>query len=147
MNLKNFSQLLSHRSLASTAFVNVTSLLIDPNENTSLKALRVWIQHRVMTTQQDADERMKLSQRRYYADYEGKLCNEPLPFTAGLYVSFDWLLLTTSAAEWLANESYSKLMPWKLSPFKIFEVTSSTLAIDEDGIRNTVWINHAILAP
>lgn len=55
--------------------------------------------------------------------------------------------MATFAAEPLATESYSNLMPLKKGSFKIVEVSSGAIKIGEDGIQNTVSINWAATPP
>lgn len=49
--------------------------------------------------------------------------------------------MTTPAPENLANALYNKLMPRQTGPFKIIEVSPTTLKIDDDGIQMTVSVD------
>lgn len=50
--------------------------------------------------------------------------------------------MMTLAAERLVIESYRKLLSVKTRPFRVVEVTRTTITIDERGIRNTVSVGR-----
>lgn len=55
--------------------------------------------------------------------------------------------MAASVTEHLATESFNKLMPLEPGPFKVVEVSPTTVTIDEDGIHDTVRIVRPTLAP
>lgn len=75
------------------------------------------------------------------------MCNVPKTFTAGQYISLDRPPMTTSTADRMMTESYSKLMPPKTRRFKIIEVSPTPIRIEEDGVWATVSIDQATLSP
>lgn len=80
-------------------------------------------------------------------DYNRKIGNELLLFTARQYLYGDWPPMTVSASEHLATESHNKLMPPTTRPFNVIGVSLATAAIYEEGIPNTVYMERATLAP
>lgn len=70
-----------------------------------------------------------------------------LSFTVGQYIYFHQPAMATTDTERLSAESYNKLMHTKPGPFKVIEVSQTTITIDEDGIQNTICIHGAPLAP
>lgn len=54
--------------------------------------------------------------------------------------------MTTSAAKGLVTKSYNKLLSVKTGPFKVVEVSPTTVPIDEDGIYNTVSVDRSTVA-
>lgn len=55
--------------------------------------------------------------------------------------------MTISATAHLATESYCKQISDKTGTFHVNEVTSTTVMLDEDSIRNTVSMYRATVAP
>lgn len=56
------------------------------------------------------DKNLKVPQKHYKLDHDMKVCFEPT-YAPGAYVNFDKPVLTISAAESLAPEGSSELMP------------------------------------
>lgn len=55
--------------------------------------------------------------------------------------------MTTSAAECMEIEYYSKLLSAKNGPFRVVETTPTTMTIHEESIRNTVFVDRATVTP
>lgn len=90
---------------------NLTVLLTNAIAITSPNALRARLLHRFVTMPQGADKRTKLSQRQLNNDKDRRVLSAPLSFSVKQYFYIDRPPLTTSAADGLATESYSNLMP------------------------------------
>lgn len=61
-------------------------------------------------------------------------------FSAGQFIYIHWPPKMTSAAERLVTEFYNKLIPPETWPFRIIEVSPTTVTIGKEGIQNTVSI-------
>lgn len=76
-----------------------------------------------------------------------KFRNAPLMFTAELYIYQYQPAMITFATDSLATEVWNKLTPSITGLFTIIAISPTTFTNDEDGIRNIVSIDQAILVP
>lgn len=65
----------------------------------------------------------------------------------GQYVYLDIAPMTTSAAEPLLTKSYNKRLLAKMGAFTVIKVSQTTVAIDNDRIRNAMSIERATEKP
>lgn len=65
----------------------------------------------------------------------------------GLYMYTDRLPMKVSATKRLATVLYRESGSQSIGQFSIVKISSCTVTIDEDGIWNTVSVDHATLAP
>lgn len=84
--------------------------------------------------------------RCYEFDHNSKICNASKKIEIGKYVHLD-LLMTTSAAELLASDSYSEVLSVKMGLFRAMEDSPTTMTIDEVRIRNTVFVDQTASFP
>lgn len=63
------------------------------------------------------------------------------------YVNLEQPPITTSAAELPTTESSSKLLSAKTVPFRVVDVTPTTMKIDKEGKRSTVSMDRPTVAP
>lgn len=68
-----------------------------------------------------------------------------LRFCQLVYV--DYRPLSTSTADKMTVEVYSKLLSGALGPYRVTLTTSHTFTIDQDRIKNTFSADCALLAP
>lgn len=78
-----------------------------------------------------ADRRMKYALRRHKVEHDRNVCAGPPSITSGKNTYMFRLSPTAFAAERIPIESYKKLMPPRLGPSRIMEVSSNNLIIDE----------------
>lgn len=64
----------------------------------------------------------------------------------GQYIYFKRPLMTTSPAEHLMTESYSKLLAFKGGSFMVIYISSRAETIEKNGIRNTVSVDRTTVA-
>lgn len=88
------------------------------------------------------DRRAKQWQQRYEAHFNHKIRHLPR-FRLNYSVNIHRSALTMTAADKLATEAYSRLLPRTAGPFLIPAVEEHTLTIEEDGTPNTISIDRA----
>lgn len=91
--------------------------------------------------------RMKAAEGPFNSDHDKEVRKVLYTIGRGPEIYLDRAPIVTSAPERLATDSYSKLMPPETVPFKILKLSPTTVTIDEDGVRNSISINQATLAP
>lgn len=88
------------------------------------------------------DKTLKEAQTRYKKHFAESERNLPTISPVD-YVYLDrWPSLKT-AAERMAGEPRSKLLPKAADPFRVTDLTSHTITIDEDGLSNIIPIYRA----
>lgn len=95
---------------------------------------------------QYVDSRMKATQRCYKCDHDRLICNAPKKIEVGQYVYIDQPPITTYIAEGLAAGLYCKLLSVKTRSQREIEVRPTTVAIDENGIQNTIPVDLATVS-
>lgn len=88
----------------------------------------------------------KQAKKRYKVHFDRSVRCQP-PFGMKNFVHADRLQLTVTAADGVATESYSKLLPRAFGPFRTAPVGQHTLSIHKDRIPNTISIDCAMLVP
>lgn len=141
MNFTPLSPVLSHHPPGPTTFNSPTASPADARATTTLHAFQPLLLHRVAKMRQYAEKRIRSWQRLYKYCHDLKVFNVPLLVTVGQYIYLDCPPITTSATERLATGSYKKVMSPKTWPFKVIEVSPTTISTKEDGVRNTVSVD------
>lgn len=95
---------------------------------------------------EDADKRMKKTQRRYKADQDKGIRNASKNIEVGQYVYVDRPPVTSSTVEGTATQLYSQLLSVKTGLFRVVEVLPTIVTIDVDCIRNIVSGDQAKVA-
>lgn len=137
----------SPRAPGPTKFENPTATKTDAAEIHSPDFLQVGLLCTRSTIKHDLYMWMKTWCCRNKFDQYLKVLNAPLHFTPWQYNYIDRPPPSISAVVLLETVSYYKLMPFKLDPSRIVEVSPRKLAVDEDGKWNTESIYRATLVP
>lgn len=137
---KLFSFILSTTRLPHGSIAIARPMPPDVSEIDPRHAYRLRLIHRAFLLRKIAITNSKI-QARYKMDYNKDVRFEPL-FAAGDFAFVERPPLTASAADRLAFERYSKLLPRRTEPFRAISVRPEYVRIDQNGIRNTVSINR-----
>lgn len=106
--------------------------------------MREMIQARKLALPTELVNRKLKSQTRYKQDYNQSVW-ETSHFAPNIYVLPDSPSLRAnmdSAAESLSMKEYNKPQSRNTDPFRIINVQKNTVNIDENGIPNTVSVDH-----
>lgn len=96
---------------------------------------------------QDAGKGTRTGHCRYKHDYDRQVCSTPRTIEIWQLVYLDFLLMTTSAAFWVATGAPSKELSIRTGLFEGIEVSPTTVTIFDEGIQNTVSTNWATQMP
>lgn len=101
---------------------------------------------RATDLRQETDKNLRLAQKRYKKDYDGRVRFTPI-FRVDDYVFSNRPPLYRSTVERSASERYSKLLPWKQRPYKVIGVGCNTLQVIQDGLKTQFPSTGLPLAP
>lgn len=108
-----------------------------------------WLQQRILLMKATVSNQLSTVQRRYKRDFDRNVWQEPTFNIRGhLLVDGPQLAaLASDDADETANCWYNKLLRQASEPYRVISVLRHTVAIEEDGISNTVSINRLTLWP
>lgn len=141
-NLLPFILILAGQPLSPTTFIYPMLFPTDSATNTSTHVFRALTIQRLSTMRQDVDNRTKAGQPRYNGDHIRRIRNASIKIEVGRQMHLDRPSVTTSTPECLASESNSKLLSVKMGLSRITEVSTTTVKIDEEDMRNSVSLDR-----
>lgn len=107
---------------------------------------RLELSERATELPPEADTRLKLVQRRYNKDYDGRIRLASI-LQGGDYVFLDRPPIVSLAAERSATEEYNKLLARRKKPYRETIVSQNTLHIVYNVLENTISIHWVTFSP
>lgn len=130
----------STKSIGNTLSSRLHTHLIRLNAtNIYTKTLQWLLCTKTHAMRRSTDRSTKQGQKRYKTPFD-RLVQCELRICMSHFVYVDWLPLTMTAADSLATETYSKMLPRTIRPFQIIDVGQHMLTIDKDEISNKIFI-------
>lgn len=118
----------------------------DVNNLDSPPKMRIQLITRATILKQLDDKHFKVAKKCYKLNHD-KNIRLKLTYAPGDFVLVDRVPSTSSAAECLAAEDYSKLIPERHGPYRTRSVGAENLKIQQEGIEKFVIINCVTCVP
>lgn len=127
-------------------FDRLSALLKATNYATARSVLWFLLLQRIPLMRDTTEKNLSTMQRRYKNRHDYGVC-PVTSFIPGQRVYNDCTPLSAIATDWLATDSYSKLLPQKLGPYCTLSVSAKSITIEEVGIPNTISPYCAFITP